>query len=143
MPRLQRMVVQDMQAGLVCYAVAVVCGESNQYNRSWNQSLSLFQLVWSCCCLHSTLQGALGVSWAAGADSQATPPPALDLSTVEAVQAAMQEEAGSMHASLLHLLMQRQPESGEQDSLQQKYVDACFEGSMIQMLQALHVFQFA
>jgi hypothetical protein len=91
------------------------------------------------------LQGPLGVIWAAGADSQATPPPALDLSTVEAVQAAMKEETGSMHASLLHLLAQRR-QGGEhlQDSLQllQKDVDACFQGSMTQMLQALHVFQF-
>jgi hypothetical protein len=50
-----------------------------------------------------------------------------------------------MHASLLHLLAQQQPGTGEQDSLQlqQKDADACFEGSMIQMLQALNVFQFS
>lgn len=88
-------------------------------------------------------EGALGVSWADnGGDNQPQAPPAQDLSTVEAVLALL-ENGGSMHASLLHLLdkQSQQPEEGSGFS-SSKDVDAGVHGSMVQLLQALHLFVY-
>jgi hypothetical protein len=115
------------------------------------RKLLVLLLLLLLCCHAALAQGALGVSWANGGDNQPEPPAAQDLSTVEAVLSAL-EEGGSIHASLLHLLDQQQPDSESAEladgsaalsSLQaSREVDAGLQGSMAQLLQALHVFVY-
>lgn len=100
-----------------------------------------------CTALFAVLQGAIGISWTKAANASPTPPPVPDFSTIEAVQAASQDESSWMHASLLHLLAKRQQAPGHNSSIQDSLrssleVDAGFAGSMVQMLQALQVFAF-
>lgn len=83
------------------------------------------------------------MTWANSGDNQPEPPASQDLSTVEAVLSAL-EEGGTMHASLLHLLNQQPyPADGSgRLSLQAREVDAGLQGSMTQLLLALHVFVY-
>jgi hypothetical protein len=108
-------------------------------------------------------QGALGVALVDGSNSREQPPALPDMSTVEAVQAASQDTAAWLHASLLHLLSHRRqqqqpvtgaPSSGEGDadappSSDEDVLDlgtaadASFVCCMTQVLQALRLFSFS
>lgn len=95
----------------------------------------------------AVLQGAIGIGWTKAANTSSNPPPVPDFSTIEAVQAASQDESSWMHASLLHLLAKRQQSPGHCSSIQESLrssmeVDAGFACSMVQLLQALQVFAF-
>lgn len=94
------------------------------------------------CCWCVRLQGAIGVTWAPaqlGGDNQAGPPPVQDLSTVEAVLAALEGGGSPAAASLLHL---SQPEHEAWGFKAEAVVDVGLQGSMLQVLCALRLCTF-
>lgn len=96
------------------------------------------------CC--ARLQGALGVTWGpaqlGGGDNQAGPPPVQDLSTVEAVLAALEGGGSPVAASLLHLSQELEHEAWAAFKAEAPMVDAGLQGSMLQVLCALRLCTF-